>query len=57
MTISVSTTTGNREMCVFLEEKVLPREREAQWWSSKCHFYCLGKTINNEYCLSLKKYE
>jgi hypothetical protein len=56
MTISVSTTTGNREMCVCVTGKqVVPREQEAQWWSDKGHFYCLGKTLNNEHCLSLKK--
>ena len=46
MTISVSTTTGNREMYVCVSgKKMMPREWEAQWWLSKCHFYCLGKTL------------
>jgi hypothetical protein len=42
-------------VCVCSEKKVVPREREAQWWLSKCYFYCLGKTLIIEYCLSLKK--
>jgi hypothetical protein len=35
MAISVSATTGNREICVCasgsLEKKMVPQEREAQW--------------------------
>jgi hypothetical protein len=40
---------------VFLEIKVTPQEREAQWWLSAkmCYFSLLGKTT--KYCLSLKK--
>jgi hypothetical protein len=36
-------------------KKMVPREREAQWWLSKRHFYCFGKPYNNKYCLSLRK--
>jgi hypothetical protein len=42
-------------VCVFLEMKSVPQEREAQWWLSvkMCYSSLLGKTT--KYCLSLKK--
>jgi hypothetical protein len=46
---------GNVCVCVFLEMKTMPREREAQWWLSMkmCYFFLWGKP--SKYCLSLKK--
>jgi hypothetical protein len=59
MIISVSTTTGNREICVCisvsLEKKMVPREREAQWWISSVLFLVLRENHKNKYCLSLRK--
>jgi hypothetical protein len=42
-------------VCVLLEIKSMPREKEAQWWLSvkMCYSSLLGKTT--KYCLSLKK--
>jgi hypothetical protein len=42
---------------VFLEMKMMPREREAQWWLSvkMCYFLLWEKP--SKYCLSLEKEE
>jgi hypothetical protein len=40
---------------VSLEKKIVPREREAQWWSSKCYFYFFGKTLKTSTAISKKK--
>jgi hypothetical protein len=57
MTISVSTTSVNRKyvcVSVSLEKKMVPREREAQWWLSNVLFLFLRENPKNKYCLSLR---
>jgi hypothetical protein len=56
MTISVFITSVNREICVFvsLEKKMVPQEREAQWWLRNVLFQFLQENPK-QYCLSLRK--
>jgi hypothetical protein len=42
---------------VSLEKKIVPREREAQWWSSKCYFYFFGKTLKTSTAFLKEKEE
>jgi hypothetical protein len=58
MTISVSTTTENRETCVYvLERKWCHGSGKLSGGQASVISNVLGKTYVNEYCLSLKKYE
>jgi hypothetical protein len=55
MIISAFNFRKREGVWVFMEIKMKPRKREAQWWLSvkMCYFSLLGKNI--KYRLSLKK--